>query len=52
MIVIAIIGILTAVAIPRFAEYRRKGHNSAALSDLRNVKTILEAYHEETEHYP
>jgi len=52
MIVIAIIGILTAVAIPRFADYRRKGHNSAALSDLRNVKTILEAYHEAHEHYP
>ena len=52
MIVIAIIGILTAVAIPWFADYRRKGHNSAALSDLRNVKTILEAYHEENEHYP
>jgi len=52
MVVIAIIGILAAVAIPRFADYRRKSYNSAALSDLRNVKTILEAYYQEHEHYP
>ena len=39
MIVIAIIGILAAIAIPQFASYRQKSYNSAAQSDLRNVKT-------------
>lgn len=39
MIVIAIIGILAAIAIPQFAAYRQKSQNSAALSDVRN--TIL-----------
>ncbi len=39
MIVVAIIGILAAIAIPQFAAYRIKGFNSAALSDLRNVAT-------------
>ena len=52
MIVIAIIGILTAIAIPQFASYRVKSHNSAALSDLRNVKSILEVYYTDHKHYP
>ena len=39
MIVVAIIGILAAIAIPQFAAYRIKAFNSAALSDLRNVAT-------------
>ena len=37
MIVIAIIGILAAIAIPQFASYRVKSQNSAGLSDVRNV---------------
>jgi type IV pilus assembly protein PilA len=52
MVAIAIIGILVAVAIPRFATYRQTSYNTSALSDLRNVKTILEAYYQENEHYP
>ena len=52
MVVIAIIGILVAVAIPQFATYRQKSYNSAALSDLRNVKTNLEAYYQEHQHFP
>jgi type IV pilus assembly protein PilA len=52
MVAIAIIGILAAVAIPRFAAYRQTSYNTSALSDLRNVKTILEVYYQEHEHYP
>jgi prepilin-type N-terminal cleavage/methylation domain-containing protein len=44
LIVVAIIGILAAIAIPQFASYRQKAYNSAALSDARNVKTGLEAF--------
>ena len=43
LIVVAIIGILAAVAIPQFAAYRMRGFNSAAQSDLRNSKTAAEA---------
>ena len=50
--VTAIIGVLTAVAIPQFTSYKGKSCNSAAISDLRNVKTILEAYYEENGSYP
>ena len=35
MIVVAIIGILAAIAIPQFAAYRIRGFNAAALSDVR-----------------
>ncbi|MBT6338860.1 MAG: prepilin-type N-terminal cleavage/methylation domain-containing protein [Desulfobacula sp.] len=52
MIVIAIIGILAAIAIPQFTKYRAKAFNSAALSDTRNLKTDLEAYYAEWESYP
>jgi type IV pilus assembly protein PilA len=52
MIVIAIIGILAAIAIPQFAAYRQKSYNSAAQSDLRNVKTNLEAYFADFQEYP
>ncbi len=36
MIVVAIIGILAAIAIPQFSEYTRKGEDKAAQSDVRN----------------
>ena len=45
MIVIAIIGILAAIAIPQFAAYRKRSYNAAAESDLRNAATAQEAYY-------
>ena len=44
MIVIAIIGILAAIAIPQFASYRKRGYNAAAQADLKNLATSEEAY--------
>jgi len=43
MIVVAIIGILAAIAIPQFAAYRMRAFNAAAESDLRNAKLAEEA---------
>ena len=43
MIVIAIIGILAAIAIPRFSSYRIKAFNAAALSDLHTARLSEEA---------
>lgn len=37
MIVVAIIGILAAIAIPQFSEYTKKAENKAAQSDAKNV---------------
>lgn len=39
MVVVAIIGILAAIAIPQFSEYTKKGEDKAAQSDTRNVLT-------------
>jgi type IV pilus assembly protein PilA len=39
MIVVAIIGILAAIAIPQFSEYTKKGEDKAAMSDTRNLLT-------------
>jgi prepilin-type N-terminal cleavage/methylation domain-containing protein len=51
MIVVAIIGILAAIAIPQFAEYRVKAFNSAAEADLRNIMTGQEAEFADTQAY-
>jgi type IV pilus assembly protein PilA len=39
MIVVAIIGILAAIAIPQFSEYTKKGEDKAAQADMRNFIT-------------
>ncbi len=44
MIVIAIIGILAAIAIPNFISYRRRSYNSAANSDVKNAYITSRAY--------
>lgn len=51
MIVIAIVGILAAVAIPQFNAYRAKSFNAAAEADLRNAATAQEGYFTDHEEY-
>jgi len=43
LIVVAIIAILAAIAIPQFSAYRMRGYNAAANSDVRNGGTAEEA---------
>jgi len=52
LIVVAIIAILAAIAIPQFGEYRKKAYNSAGQADLRNLKTALEAFYADKQMYP
>ena len=52
LIVVAIIGILAAIAIPQFSSYRAKAFNSAAQSDLRNLKTQMESAYADDQVYP
>jgi type IV pilus assembly protein PilA len=44
MIVIAIIGILAAIAIPQFVTYRQKGYNTQAKGELKSFYTACQAY--------
>ena len=43
LIVVAIIGILAAIAIPQFSQYRIKAFNGAATADVKNSMTGQEA---------
>ena len=44
MLVIAIIGILAAIAIPNFISLKQKGFNATANSDAKNAFTAAQAY--------
>ncbi len=44
MIVIAIIGILAAIAIPNFLAYRQRGYDGSAKTDIKNAYTAAQAY--------
>ncbi len=44
MIVIAIIGILAAIAIPQFIAYRARGYSASANSAVRNAYTATQAF--------
>lgn len=52
LIVVAIIGILAAIAIPQFSAYRGRGYNASAVSDLRSFKTMMVAYYHDYALYP
>jgi type IV pilus assembly protein PilA len=44
MIVIAIIGILAAIAIPQFTAYKTRGYNAQAKSELKSFYTACQAF--------
>src|SRR3989344_669798 len=51
LIVVAIIAILAAIAIPQFSAYRMRGYNAASSSDVRNTKTNEEALFADRQSY-
>jgi len=52
LIVVAVIGIIAAIALPQYTAYRMKGYNVAAQADLKNYKSAMEAYYMEHSTYP
>ncbi len=44
LIVVAIIAILAAIAIPQFSAYRERGVRASMVADARNAATLLETY--------
>jgi type IV pilus assembly protein PilA len=51
LIVILIIGILAAIAIPAFMSQGRKGHDATAKSDARNLVSYMDACYVPNEDY-
>jgi type IV pilus assembly protein PilA len=51
MIVVAIIGILAAIAIPQFSAYRARSYDASSEADLRNAATAQEAYFVDNQTY-
>lgn len=51
MIVVAIIAILAAIAMPQLSAYRTRSYNTTAVSDLKNAAIAQEAYYVENRRY-
>lgn len=45
LIVVVIIGILAAIAIPKFSSVREKAYRTSMMSDLKNLAYLQEVYH-------
>jgi len=52
LIAIAIIGILAAIALPRFVKARYRAYLAACLQNERNLATALESYRTDNRVYP
>jgi prepilin-type N-terminal cleavage/methylation domain-containing protein len=51
LIVIAVIGILAAVSVPRFADFRATAYDSRSQQDLRNLASAQELFRATNEEY-
>jgi type IV pilus assembly protein PilA len=51
LIVIVIIGVLAAIAIPKFSQTKGKAQKSSGIADLRNLATAQEAYFADNNSY-
>ena len=52
LIVVLIIAILAAIAVPNFLEFQTRAKVSRAMSDIRTIATALEAYNVDNNDYP
>lgn len=52
LIVVTIIGILAAIAIPQFGAYRARAYNASVYGDLRSFRTLMETYFHDANQYP
>lgn len=51
LIVVVVIGILAAIAIPKYSRIRERAYVAAVISDLKNLATQQESYHATTQFY-
>jgi len=50
-VVLAIFGILAAIAIPQYSSYRERAYNAAAIGELRNVAAAQESFFASNQQY-
>ena len=43
-VVLAILGILAAIAVPQYSSYRERAYNQTAISDLKNIAAAQESF--------
>jgi type IV pilus assembly protein PilA len=51
LIVVVIIGILAAIAIPKFSSVKQKGYKTQAISDLTSLRTAEETFFTDSNRY-
>lgn len=51
LIVVTIIAVLAAIAIPRFNSYRTRGYNASAVSDIHNARSAEEVFYSDHQVY-
>lgn len=52
LVVVAVLAILAAIALPNFHEAQTRSKVSRAKADMRSITTALEAYHADNNRYP
>ena len=52
LVVVALIGLLAAIAIPQFVSYRARAVDSQMKSDLKNAALAMDSYFAEKKEYP
>ena len=52
MISVAIIGLLAAIAIPKYADYQEKAKVNVSIQDIANLSVLIEAYYQDARTYP
>jgi type IV pilus assembly protein PilA len=51
LVVVAIVGILAAIAIPQFSQYRVRAYNASALTDIQTIRTAQHALYTDRQQY-
>ena len=51
LIVVVIIGILAAIAIPKFSSVKQKGYKTQAIAELQSLKTAQETFFTDSNRY-
>jgi type IV pilus assembly protein PilA len=52
LMIVAILSVLVVIALPMFSTYKAKAANASALSDLKIIRTMLDAYSVDNQGYP